>query len=346
MNSRGRVVLAVMWGVLSFTCTTGLVICAEPAVSQKPMRIFESYPPDIQQRRDRQRAIGVPAGSSEEVQAVFERLKLWKTGQLVRVCFFGGSRDVRARIARAALPWTKSANLRLDFGDLDSPRDCDGATLYEIRIGFNRPGYWSVTGQESVTLLQAHETSFNLQGYDGNEQPDEPEFSSYVLHEFGHAIGFGHEHQHPSGTCDLVSDDLIAQYMAEPPNKWPRAYALEQIKRLSQSDVQTIGQMDAESIMFYSLDERVLKEGKNSKCYRDNQKLSKLDEQAARELYPSNSVQGEQMRANRRARYEALIEDRATGAQLDLARTQAEMMTSTTVSRDRRLKVQEAILGR
>lgn len=337
-----RVLHGLVLGLI--TCVFELGIAAEQAAPPQLTRIMESYPLHVQRRLDKQRVAAVPAGSREETQAVFNKLKLWKAGQLLRICFFSGSAELRERIARAALPWTTAANLRFDFGSISSPRDCDGGRS-DIRIGFDQKGYWSVIGNDSITLMEQWESSINLEAYPVNP-PTEPDFSSTVLHEFGHAIGFHHEHQHPFATCDFDLDKVVEQ-LTQPPNNWEPGYAKEQLVRLNENDVQTIGKLDVDSIMLYHFDEWMYKLGSKSSCYTSgNYALSKIDREAALTLYPKDVGIAELTHAQRRSQYDALVNERASATQRELARAQADLMTAPAFTDEDRIRIRDAILRR
>ena len=70
-------------------------------------------------------------------------------------------------------------NLTFEFG-----KDSRGKS--NIRISFNTNGCWSVLGTEAYSKSQ-EEPTMNFSWFD----------ASTVIHEFGHALGLGHEHQAP-----------------------------------------------------------------------------------------------------------------------------------------------------
>ena len=59
-----------------------------------------------------------------------------------------------------------------------------------------------MVGNDSIdpTIVGAGEASMNFGGF---AQGPPPGWEATVLHEFGHALGFQHEHQLPVGGCDL-----------------------------------------------------------------------------------------------------------------------------------------------
>src|SRR5450830_301152 len=111
----------------------------------------------------------------------------WSVGQEIRVCFIGGDAALRLHILAVAGEWFKHVNLKLAAGGPNGV-DCQPASNFEIRIGFDEPGYWSYVGHDSLnaTLLMNNLSSMNFEAFDTSPLPD-PRFTGIVLHEFGHA---------------------------------------------------------------------------------------------------------------------------------------------------------------
>ena len=70
----------------------------------------------------------------------------------------------------------------------DAPGDSD------IRISFDRDGYWSYIGTNCHAISQDQPT-MNYGGM--TDDMTDLEFSAAVCHEFGHALGFIHEQASP-----------------------------------------------------------------------------------------------------------------------------------------------------
>ncbi|KJF70922.1 hypothetical protein [Agrobacterium arsenijevicii] len=149
--------------------------------------------------------------------------KRWNAVEPLRVCFFGGPVSVRRQIAKIAREWHQvDVKVRFDFGDLNNPRLCTRNGYNEIRVGFAHKGYWSLVGQDSIIVYGQHEQSLNLARFDVSP-PAQEEFRRIVLHEFGHALGFNHEHQHSLQSCESEFNfDVIYSYLSGPPNNWSR----------------------------------------------------------------------------------------------------------------------------
>jgi hypothetical protein len=229
----------------------------------------------------------LPKGGRKPDEYVVVLANRWALNQQIRVCFYGGDTALRQRILSSGAEWFKYVNLKFDATQAN---DCAPGDRSEIRIGFTEPGYWSYIGTDSLNpnLVQKNLASMNFGGWDF--QPiDEPRFSGVVLHEFGHALGFHHEHQSPGTDCgtEYDWDKLYAWYWDQ--YKWPKEKVDENLRPLMR-DVSAYewSTRDAGSIMVYTSNTQFLINGQASKCnFTENYVLSELDKQGAQRSYPA-----------------------------------------------------------
>ncbi len=197
--------------------------------------------------------------------------KLWPNGSTLRVKFLEGSQAKRAKALEDARQWSDHANLVFVASD---DADC------EIRVTFDPDlGAWSYIGTDALSIAR-NEPTMNLGFDDGGTYG----------HEFGHAIGFGHEHQNPSGGIEWNEAEVIRD-LSGPPNNWDEAtirhnvltkYALDHLRGTA---------FDPASIMLYPFPGRWTRNLPNGTPF--NETLSPVDGQFAGGLYPRGGAPSE-----------------------------------------------------
>ena len=247
-------------------------------------RVLEGYPSWLQSRLlHRERSLARVANVEELNQRrwVIRRLGRWAPGHTLTVAFRGGSPELRARIEEAAQEWCSHGNLKMSFranGKYREWRPSDRAFKADVRIGFTGGvdgGYWSLVGMDCVdrSIVETGDASMNFEGFPQDLPTD---WAATVLHEFGHALGFEHEHQSPTGGCEdqfrweddqgyVRTVDAYGQYVQDangrrpgiytvlegPPNEWSRSTVDHNLRGLRDSRAYSQGDFDPKSIMKY-----------------------------------------------------------------------------------------------
>ncbi|HEX6863981.1 MAG TPA: peptidase, partial [Thermoanaerobaculia bacterium] len=121
----------------------------------------------------------------------------------------------------------------------------------EIRIAFQKDGSWSYIGTDNL-VIPKNQPTMNF-GWFTTSTPDE-EIERTVVHEFGHALGCIHEHQHPAAGIPWDKEAVFRYYMGAP-NNWTRAQVETNLfQRYSATQTQ-FSTFDTRSIMLYPVDQ-------------------------------------------------------------------------------------------
>jgi hypothetical protein len=306
--------------------------------------MLEFFPDDIQARMEARERFArnlPPSLGGFQLEYVVETLKKWRPAQRLKVAFLDGDPEVHRKIAEAAAEWTEYGNIKLDFGYRKargayrawSTSDA-GAYKADIRVSFHLPGYWSLVGTDSIDqlIVGPGEPSLNLSGFTQSLPND---WAATTLHEFGHALGFHHEHQHPVGGCELdfrwdddpgykPTRDAYGQFIVDasgkrpglytvlggPPNRWPKAKVDFNLRQLTNSHAYEIGPFDPDSIMKYYFGAWMFKTGEKSHCFSQrNDTLSEMDKRGIALAYPRSRKRITEIRAERKNALGALVQE-------------------------------------
>jgi hypothetical protein len=230
-------------------------------------------PPELQARARELAVAENPANAPRRVspfEIAADVRFLWKPGTTLKVRFLGGTPVMRARVEQYARVWEQYANIRFDFvDDGDAP----------IRVAFMRgKGSWSYLGTQALVIEDQQKPTMNYGWL--TDQSEEQDVARVVLHEFGHALGCIHEHQHPEQGIPWDKEKAYAYYGQ---NGWTRADVDEQVfKRYDASFIRGSA-FDRDSIMMYPVPEEITI-GRFSVGW--NRALSAADKLAIAELYP------------------------------------------------------------
>jgi hypothetical protein len=199
----------------------------------------------------------------------------WKRGSEITISFHGGPFDLHARVLEVAKEWELVCDIR--FGVAKNGRGM-------IRVGFDPTvGPQSVVGTDANKIAKS-KTTMNL----GEllSHTDLARFRGLVLHEFGHAIGFRHEHQHGEARIDWNEDAVLAYYLQFP--DWNEAKVRKHIFEKYDTDQKNSTEYDRNSIMHYPIPIEHIKSGEPVGW---NYELSDLDRQLAARVYgPSRLI--------------------------------------------------------
>lgn len=280
---------------------------------------------------------GLGMGGELGFEFIAEDFLRWLPGQVLKVAFLGGDAALHRDIADALAEITDACSIRFDFGESGGAfrtwSEADTVHAAEIRVSFNKAGYFSLVGTDSINPAigaatervggRPHQCSLNLGGFHIQRPAT---WRGTVRHEFMHALGFHHSHQNMRGPCQLAfrwEDDAgyqpsldargtyvadaqgrrpgVYTYLAGAPNRWNRAKVDHNLKTEENPRV-IVGPFDASSVMLYRFPDLFYR-SVPSPCapVGDGQSLSDGDRRGLQLLYPRFEAPGASERQQRLA---------------------------------------------
>lgn len=217
--------------------TTVLFACkkekpTETADLQKPELSAVNPLGDIQICTERSLDGTTPRG------AVLKSTK-WIPGTTIKVSLNGSTSAIRAKVIQYAKAWEQYANIKFNFVTNDNTA--------KIRVSFvSGDGSWSYIGKSTpstgATMNYGWLTATTA----------DSEYSRVVIHEFGHALGLIHEHQHPLVAIPWDKPAVYAYYAAAP-NYWSQADVDNNLFAKYSTTQTNYSAYDKYSIMHYSV---------------------------------------------------------------------------------------------
>lgn len=216
--------------------------------------------------------------------------KMWATGSTLRVNMKGGSTFIRRKVQQYANEWSNYANIRFNFvnggeSEIIITFGEDGKSYSKIGTDAIDPWFRIGAGTGIVPNETMHFGWFT-------DTTNDEEFRRVVLHEFGHALGFIHEHQNPVAGIPWNREAVYINY-AGSPNNWSREEVDRNLFEKYNRNQTQFTQYDRTSIMHYPIDPSETIGGFSVGL---NNSLSATDIAFARVMYPPGVIRGSRLK--------------------------------------------------
>ncbi len=169
------------------------------------------------------------------VQIAFITAKKWANGRTLNVAFMGGTSSQKNHVRTVVPELENYCSIRFKF-DVDPGQS-------DIRVNFiASEGAYSYVGTDCLGIPKNTHT-LNLGWIDRGT----------TLHEFLHALGAIHEHQHPESNIPWNKAEVYRQY-AGAPNFWDKAKVDQNVFGKYSVGITQFSAYDRTSVMHYPID--------------------------------------------------------------------------------------------
>ncbi|WDU61131.1 M12 family metallopeptidase [Pseudomonas poae] len=209
------------------------------------------------------------AGAARGKRGIADARNRWPDGTLT-VALDLGDQKSKALVIDVIREWahnTPGLLFRIVSGKKGDIRISDDEGLH---------GNWSMIGSSARKIPQGQPT-MHLDRTD-----DSKAFRQTALHEFGHALGLEHEHQHPEHDINWNKEAIYAQH-EDKKNAYDNYFDLPTGAEL------LVTNYDSQSVMHYFITPDETKDGRSVPV---NYSLSKGDKAFTRKLYTRGRFQG------------------------------------------------------
>lgn len=186
------------------TCTNmnALTYCK----SIPPPNTLDSYNAAIGERPGN----ATDSNGRRKKRGVGEHTKFWSPGKTLKILVYKYNEHSFEAVKKGATKWLPHINLKFDFLELDEEDIYNSeAFLGDIRVDFQprfNDGGSSRFGTDALTG-SPHDASMSL-----GTNFSSPHYQRTVIHEFGHALGLHHEHQHPDAKIPWDREKTYSYY--------------------------------------------------------------------------------------------------------------------------------------
>lgn len=220
--------------------------------------------------------------------AIAEKEKVWdeearsenKTVNL-SVLILGGTSADQDLLIRQASIWSEYGNIDFEFTTDKHDQEIFDiiVKIHNSKNGLNKGGT-SAVGTDSSFYTKKGEASMDI--WFTPETPTNHK-NLFVLHEFGHALGLLHEHQHPERTFEYNKKEMFRICKDD---KWEKSDCKAFKLKTKKGKKYLLLKYDAGSIMHYGIHKDEISGEFDKRILEAATELSRLDKIAIATLYP------------------------------------------------------------